>query len=561
MTRKLFASTSFVLLSVVQFAAAGHGQVSFKPAQSYPVGTAPVSVAVGDLNGDGIPDLAAANGGSNNVSVLLGKGDGSFEPAVNFDAGVSPSNVVIADINGDGRPDIAVLVNQNLTASTPGAVSMLLGNGDGSFQAPIVMTLDADVAAVVAVADLNGDKKGDLVATANGDVEVFLGNGNGTFQAAKVVAPNSGFLATADFNNDGKTDLALVVVGDSGGVQIMLGSGDGTFSSGGTPAVLSAAATAAWTADLNNDNHPDLIVYSSAVTVLTCGIFHSGKTTYKLSALVENGDSTLRGEQIFATGVTGGSLWCGGVVNNPMWYTTAGDFNGDGKIDVQAYDTEDGGMVIFPGNGDGTFGSPITATASGMAADLNGDQLADLIEFDATNNIVGVFLNATPAFSMIASSKTLTAGAGQQVTDTLTFTGLNGFSTDLQLTCRVEGPQPAPSCGLSPSSIAAGSGPSTLTISVPSASASVVPIELPLPPPALALAIGITLLGLRSVTTFSRIAGKRWWGAILGVSMLLICASCSGGSTPRQPVQQYSVVVKAASSALTKTMQISLTTQ
>src|ERR1700674_3738612 len=106
------------------------GAVDFAPAKTYPVGTSPSAVVVGDFNGDGKPDLAVANSGSNNVSILLGNGDGTFQPAVNFDAGLSPNSIAVGDFNGDGRLDLAVLQTGNPTNSVAGAVSILLGNGD-----------------------------------------------------------------------------------------------------------------------------------------------------------------------------------------------------------------------------------------------------------------------------------------------------------------------------------------------------------------------------------------------------------------------------------------------
>src|SRR5438128_8278020 len=98
---------------------------------SFDAGSNPVSVAVGDFNRDGIADLAVANNGSNNVSVLLGKGDGTFGAAIHYAAGSGPNSVAVADLNGDGIPDL-VVAN---TGSQSGSV--LLGNGDGSFQAAV----------------------------------------------------------------------------------------------------------------------------------------------------------------------------------------------------------------------------------------------------------------------------------------------------------------------------------------------------------------------------------------------------------------------------------------
>jgi hypothetical protein len=164
------------------------------------VTTAPgaASVAAGDLNGDGKPDLVVANvgtytsGGNTNgeLSILIGNGDGTFKAAANVTAGVQPGFVVLADVNGDGKLDI-VLVNLGLTAGysappDPGGVTIMLGNGDGTFQKGVNYAVGINPSAV-AVGDVNGDGKPDLVVTTSQAnfsyvVGVLLGNGDGTFQ-------------------------------------------------------------------------------------------------------------------------------------------------------------------------------------------------------------------------------------------------------------------------------------------------------------------------------------------------------------------------------------------
>jgi hypothetical protein len=182
-------TVSVILLSslfhINQLCADSCPAASFAARRAFEAGDIPQSVAVGDFNADGKPDLAVANGSSpgGSVSLLLGRGDGTFHIAVSFAAGAAPHSVAVGDFNGDGKVDLAV-------ANAGGDnVSVLLGRGDGTFQT----AADYDVGASpysVAVGDFNGDGKADLaVANAGaGTISVLLGRGDGTFQTA-VISP------------------------------------------------------------------------------------------------------------------------------------------------------------------------------------------------------------------------------------------------------------------------------------------------------------------------------------------------------------------------------------
>src|SRR5215475_14717936 len=190
--------------------AVGSATMSFKPAVSYPVGTAPLTVAAGDFNGDEKLDLAVANSGNGSadeggISILLGHGAGTFQTARNLKAGKNPTCIATSDFNGDGRFDLAV-TNSDET----GSVAILLGNGDGTFQSPVDYHSAPSPIGLV-VGDFNHDNRPDIaVLHAGGSaISVFLGNGDGTLRSHVEYAggfPGTG-IAMGDFNVDGNADL------------------------------------------------------------------------------------------------------------------------------------------------------------------------------------------------------------------------------------------------------------------------------------------------------------------------------------------------------------------
>jgi hypothetical protein len=256
----------------------GNGDGTFQPPVSYYSGGPGDFVAIADVNGDGKPDLVVANSsGAGTVGVLLGNGDGTFQPAVVYPSGgIYSSFAVVADVNGDGKPDILVA---NLYATGGGfhdSVGVLLGNGDGTFQPPAMYDGGGAGLFAIAVADLNGDGKLDIV-TANfyptkglsghGVAGVLIGNGNGTFQPPAVYDTggfNASSVAISDVNGDGKPDMLVTTTAKSsessaGSADVFLGNGDGTFQ----PAIAYAAGqgvTHIAVADVNNDGRPDMIV-------------------------------------------------------------------------------------------------------------------------------------------------------------------------------------------------------------------------------------------------------------------------------------------------------------
>src|SRR5262249_13139311 len=271
----------------------GKGDGSF---QSNPlilsVADSPFSVAAGDFDGNGALDLVTANGPSGTLSVLLGNRDGSFQPPVDLTVGGAPNVVAVGDFNRDGRLDI--VTTQQLTNT----VSVLLGRGNGTFAPPLVFAASGEFfgPTALAIGDVNGDDKVDLVTNSQSflgspasQIGVLLGNGDGTFQDPILHAPDGGDgdVALGDFNGDGLTDAAVVGLSlgiSPGGGRVFVGNGDGTFqqflfvgfSTGGDdPQGLVAT-------DLNGDGLVDLVATNTDNN--TVGVLINNTTHTVLSA-------------------------------------------------------------------------------------------------------------------------------------------------------------------------------------------------------------------------------------------------------------------------------------
>jgi hypothetical protein len=348
----------------------------FRTALQSIAGSGPDSIVTADFNGDGRADLAVANHYDGTVSVLLGNGDGTFSAPVNYTTGETPLSVAVGDLNADGKPDLAV-VNEI------GSVSVLLGNGDGTFQTAVNYTTGfALLALQVAIADFNLDGKADLaVVNGQNNVAILPGNGDGTFQtpllAALGLIPTN--LLVADFDGDGKPDL-VIGSGRTGLVSLLLGIGDGTFR---VPLTIGPGFPMS-VADFNRDGKPDLVI---------------GDPTGSIGVLPGNGDGTFGPAAKYPAGAGSAAVV---------------DFNADGKPDLLIADLNN--LSVLLGNGDGTFQparilGPAQSPAAIAVGDFNGDGRPDV----AITNSVGQNLSVLLGATLVPSTITLQSAPNPSV--------------------------------------------------------------------------------------------------------------------------------------------------
>ena len=427
-----------ILLTLTALQSPASDAPLFLPAASYGTGGYnPLSVLVADVNGDGKPDLIVANQcsgsdfcvGAGAVSVLLSNGDGTFQtPLINASGGSFLNAVAVGDVNADGKPDlIAANGCANIGGgfcSGEGAVGVLMGNGDGTFQEALTLASGGfdNFKSDVAVADVNADGVPDIIVMhgcatpcnpnlpPQGSVSILLGTGRGTFSPAVSYASGGYFansLVVADLDGNGHLDVVVANWCDDNGhigdcttqapIGVLLGNGDGTFRPAITYGSGGQGGRAVVVADVNADGRPDLLTGNCGPG--GCGTFQPGRGV--VGVLLGNGDGTFQSAAAYG----GGSYVSIAVA----------DVDGDNTPDVLAANMScaapggTGCVDVLVGNGDGSLAAPLPYDAgilplSIAAADVNGDGAPDAVvahEFGNGTGIppgmVDVLLNTRPA--------------------------------------------------------------------------------------------------------------------------------------------------------------------
>ena len=314
----------------------GNGDGTFQPALDNltEVGSSPLAVAIGDVNGDTFADIVVAEQTTDKVGVFLGLGNGLFLPEIDYDVGDGPSAVAIADLDGDGDMDL-VVTNQG--ADT---VSVLLGDNSGAFSTRVdYPNAVASNPVAVAIADVTGDGKLDLVvanhaAFAPETVSVFVGNGDGTFQLDflqfETASTDATSVAIGDFNGDGRPDLA-VTNQSTNSLAILLNTAD--FPAAGTDktVVTNEDVPFVFAAADFGFTHPDHALLAVKIATLPAA-----------GLLTNNGVAVAAGDFIAAADIAAGRLV----------FTTAADANGNGYASFTFQVEDDGGVDPAQGHSD-----------------------------------------------------------------------------------------------------------------------------------------------------------------------------------------------------------------
>ena len=386
----LFGVPSAATTSIGVAAPSSTSAPSFAATKNYRVGRDAESVAIGDLNGDRKPDLAVANAGGPSVVVLINRGNGSFRAPRTFATGHwddGPNSVAIGDLTGDHKPDLAVSTLLSMSSRKGRGVIVLINKGGGRFRSGPRFLPDGRGRDAVAIGELNGDGKPDLIAVSQDfdAVSVLLNKGGGSF-AAKVnyrtgVGPGS--VAVGDLTGDHMPDL-VTSNSNADSISLLVNKGDGTFESK-RDSRARRNPTAVALGDLNGDGKPDVAVannWSDSISVFT-----------------NAGEGRFEPKRNFPTAP--------GVD-----YVTIADLNGDRRPDLASPAPGRNSISILVNSGAGSFERRLDYAAGGepaslTAADLNGDGKLDLATAHSDADSVGVLL-ARPGLCTVQDVRVIT---------------------------------------------------------------------------------------------------------------------------------------------------------
>lgn len=335
------------------------GELSFAPMATYRAAAVAAGVEIADLDGDRRPDLVVPTwrygleGGYDLTMVFLNKGDGSYESAVEY----APDQdlVALGDLNGDGRPDLVV------TAPLQSALTVFLNDGGGRFTARPAMTLRGAPTEALqgGVGDVDGDGRPDLYWSTGGTLSALHGDGDGTLASTPVTTTFAGAAHLKVMDLDGDHVIDVVGTGAGASFDVFLNDGHGVFPSRGAGYSPAAGVTGWFFTDWNGDGRPDIFAADTTCTVL----LNSGRGTFETQiALSPPATST------------------------PPDYMTVADMNGDGRPDLVqgvgrgARDT----IEVWLNDGHDAFTTTVSAQgprygSTIQAVDLDGDRRLDLV--------------------------------------------------------------------------------------------------------------------------------------------------------------------------------------
>ena len=567
------------------------GNGTFSGEQDYTLPNTPVSLAVGDFNGDGNMDVAVGvssvqqgQSGTSGVFVLLGKANHTLGSPTLIDSSLLPTGLAAGSFTSSGRTDLVVADQGTTSPQVNGGLHVYLGNADGTFTAATAPTTSATAYSVAAVGDLNNDGKPDLIVAGtvpgtSGNPGVptlytILGAGNGTFQAAVSLAladsdgvPNS--IALADFNKSGNVGVLLGNLNDY--TEVLLGNGDGTLDE--TLMALGQRPLTVAAADLLGNGYPELLVaQQNTLGQPSLAVFHNltawtapppalaGVTT-STTTLQASASSVATGQSVtFTAKVT--STASATIPTGTVSFLDGATSLGTGTLSSGAVATfstttlaAGAHSITAVYGGDGTFAS---STSAAVAVTVGGGSSGN--------------------FTLAASSTSATVAAGSSATSSVSVTPSGGFNQPVSFTC--SGLPTGASCSFSPATVTptgTGTSTTTMTITTSARSGMISPTREQRWPmaPLLVATVLLSLVGLSML--FVRWLAEGWkpgfrLGLLASVGVLtatiLGFAGCGGssgsssaGGSTGTPSGTSTVTITATAGSTSHTTTFMLTVQ